>query len=149
MDCAKRAADPVELLLQSEKGRMPELLPLRHGRMVRSAFTYYRGSALTMAADLARTPSTGARVQCCGDAHLYNFGGFGGVCSPLLPIPGSNLNNGVALKRLTTAPRRRNSVAVRGDSPSAMTGLVPLSFVYWAMPCEICWFEQRSATLFC
>ena len=68
--------DPVELVLQSEKGRMPELLPLRHGRMVRSAFTYYRGSALTMAADLACTPSTGARVQCCGDAHLCNFGGF-------------------------------------------------------------------------
>lgn len=55
---------------------MPELLPLRHGRMVRSAFTFYRGSALTMAADLASTPTTGVRVQCCGDAHLCNFGGF-------------------------------------------------------------------------
>ena len=55
---------------------MPELLPLRHGRMVRSAFTFYRGAALTMAADLAVTPSTGIRVQCCGDAHLCNFGGF-------------------------------------------------------------------------
>ena len=67
----------VELVLQSEKGRMPDLLPLRHGRMVRSAFTYYRGSALAMASDLASTPSTGIRVQCCGDAHLCNFGGFG------------------------------------------------------------------------
>ena len=55
---------------------MPELLPLRHGRMVRSAFTFYRGSALTMASDLASTPTTGVRVQCCGDAHLCNFGGF-------------------------------------------------------------------------
>ena len=55
---------------------MPELLPLRHGRMVRSAFTFYRGSALTMASDLASTPITGVRVQCCGDAHLCNFGGF-------------------------------------------------------------------------
>ena len=55
---------------------MPDLLPLRHGRMVRSAFTFYRGAALTMAADLASTPSTGVRVQCCGDAHLCNFGGF-------------------------------------------------------------------------
>jgi uncharacterized protein (DUF2252 family) len=55
---------------------MPELLPLRHGRMVRSAFTFYRGAALTMATDLAVTPSTGIRVQCCGDAHLCNFGGF-------------------------------------------------------------------------
>lgn len=68
--------DPVELVLESEKGRMPDLLPLRHGRMARSAFTFYRGAALTMAADLATTPSTGLRVQCCGDAHLCNFGGF-------------------------------------------------------------------------
>jgi len=68
--------DPVELVLASEKGRLPELLPLRHGRMVRSAFTFYRGSALTMASDLASTPKTGVRVQCCGDAHLCNFGGF-------------------------------------------------------------------------
>ncbi|HEY3586588.1 MAG TPA: DUF2252 domain-containing protein, partial [Myxococcaceae bacterium] len=57
-------------------GRHPELLPLRHGRMVRSAFTFYRGAALTMASDLASTPVTGVRVQCCGDAHLCNFGGF-------------------------------------------------------------------------
>jgi uncharacterized protein (DUF2252 family) len=55
---------------------MPELLPLRHGRMVRSAFTFFRGSALAMAADLASTPSSGVYVQCCGDAHLSNFGGF-------------------------------------------------------------------------
>jgi len=68
--------DPVELVLSAEKGRLRELLPLRHGRMVRSAFTFYRGAALTMAADLATTPSTGLRVQCCGDAHLCNFGGF-------------------------------------------------------------------------
>jgi hypothetical protein len=68
--------DPVELVLRAEKGRLPELLPLRHGRMVRSAFTFYRGAALTMASDLATTPSTGIRVQCCGDAHLCNFGGF-------------------------------------------------------------------------
>ncbi len=68
--------DAVELVLEAEKGRLPDLLPLRHGRMVRSAFTFYRGAALTMAADLASTPSTGVRVQCCGDAHLCNFGGF-------------------------------------------------------------------------
>jgi uncharacterized protein (DUF2252 family) len=67
---------PVELVLEAEKGRMPELLPLRHGRMVYSAFTFYRGSALAMASDLASTPVTGIRVQACGDAHLCNFGGF-------------------------------------------------------------------------
>jgi uncharacterized protein (DUF2252 family) len=68
--------DAVQLVLEVEKGRMPDLLPLRHGRMVRSAFTFYRGAAFTMASDLASTPSTGLRVQCCGDAHLCNFGGF-------------------------------------------------------------------------
>ncbi len=68
--------DPVELVLEAEKGRLPELLPLRHGRMVRSPFTFYRGAALTMATDLATTPVSGIRVQCCGDAHLSNFGGF-------------------------------------------------------------------------
>ena len=68
--------DAVDTVLAAEKGRLPDLLPLRHGRMARSAFTFYRGSALAMAADLASTPSSGARVQCCGDAHLSNFGGF-------------------------------------------------------------------------
>ena len=68
--------DPVHLVLEAEKGRLPDLLPLRHGRMVRSPFTFYRGAALTMATDLASTPVTGVRVQCCGDAHLCNFGGF-------------------------------------------------------------------------
>jgi len=68
--------DAVKLVLEAEKGRRPDLLPLRHGRMVRSPFTFYRGAALTMASDLASTPATGIRVQCCGDAHLCNFGGF-------------------------------------------------------------------------
>ncbi len=73
---ASNRLGPVELILRAEKGRIAELLPLRHGRMVRSAFTFYRGAALTMASDLASTPATGVHVQCCGDAHLCNFGGF-------------------------------------------------------------------------
>jgi uncharacterized protein (DUF2252 family) len=68
--------DAVGLVLAAEKGRLPDLLPLRHGRMAASPFTFYRGAALTMASDLASTPVTGIRVQCCGDAHLSNFGGF-------------------------------------------------------------------------
>jgi uncharacterized protein (DUF2252 family) len=72
----KNRRDAVEMVLASEKGRIPELLPLRHGRMVQSAFTFYRGSALIQAADLSTTPSTGVYVQCCGDAHLCNFGGY-------------------------------------------------------------------------
>jgi hypothetical protein len=59
--------DPVDLVLKAEKGRLPDLLPLRHGRMARSPFTFYRGAALTMASDLAATPVSGIRVQCCGD----------------------------------------------------------------------------------
>jgi uncharacterized protein (DUF2252 family) len=69
--------DPVGLLLEQAKSRIPELVPVRHGRMLVSPFTFYRGAALPMAADLATTPSSGFRVQLCGDAHLSNFGAFG------------------------------------------------------------------------
>jgi uncharacterized protein (DUF2252 family) len=68
--------DPVRLVLKADEGRLPDLLPLRHGRMVASPFTFYRGSALAMAVDLAGTPSTGVRVQCGGDSHLVNFRGL-------------------------------------------------------------------------
>ena len=68
--------DPVGLLLGQAKTRVPELVPVRHGRMLVSAFTFYRGAALPMAADLAATPGSGLRVQLCGDAHLSNFGAF-------------------------------------------------------------------------
>ncbi len=69
--------DPVGLLLSQAESRVPELVPVRHGRMLVSPFTYYRGAALPMAADLATTPTSGLRVQLCGDAHLSNFGAFG------------------------------------------------------------------------
>jgi uncharacterized protein (DUF2252 family) len=68
--------DPVELVRHADKGRLPDLLALRHGRMAQSPFTFYRGAALNMAHDLASLPATGVRVQCCGDAHLVNFRGF-------------------------------------------------------------------------
>ena len=68
--------DPVGLLLGQAASRVPELVPVRHGRMLVSPFTYYRGAALPMAADLAGTPAAGLRVQLCGDAHLSNFGAF-------------------------------------------------------------------------
>jgi uncharacterized protein (DUF2252 family) len=68
--------DPVDLIIESNKGRIPKLVPLRHGRMGRSPFTFYRGAALNMASDLAGTPVSGINVQACGDAHLCNFGGF-------------------------------------------------------------------------
>src|SRR5690348_7978621 len=68
--------DPVGLLLEQAKSRVPELVPVRHGRMLVSPFTFYRGAALPMAADLATTPTSGLLVQLCGDAHLSNFGAF-------------------------------------------------------------------------
>ena len=68
--------DPVERLTSDSVGRIPELVPLRNGRMLTSAFSFFRGSASVMAADLASTPSTGLQVQLCGDAHLSNFGGY-------------------------------------------------------------------------
>ena len=71
-----RGRDPVGLLLGQAASRVPELVPVRHGRMLVSPFTFYRGAALPMAADLAGTPASGLRVQLCGDAHLSNFGAF-------------------------------------------------------------------------
>jgi uncharacterized protein (DUF2252 family) len=68
--------DPVQLVLESNQGRMPDLIPIRHARMLQSPFAFFRGSAAVMAADLALTPNSGLKVQACGDAHLLNFGGF-------------------------------------------------------------------------
>jgi uncharacterized protein (DUF2252 family) len=69
-------ADPVALLEGQGLSRVPELLPIRYGRMASSAFAYFRGAALPMASDLARTPRSGLMAQACGDAHLSNFGVF-------------------------------------------------------------------------
>jgi uncharacterized protein (DUF2252 family) len=70
-------ADPVALLEEQATSRVPELVPIRYGRMLVSPFAFYRGAALIMAADLAGTPNSGLRAQICGDAHLSNFGVFG------------------------------------------------------------------------
>jgi len=68
--------DPIDLLERQAATRVPELVPIRYGRMLVSTFTFYRGAALIMASDLAATPRSGLTVQCCGDAHLSNFGVF-------------------------------------------------------------------------
>ena len=72
----KDRRDPVDIVLASNEGRLQNLVPIRHGRMMQSPFAFYRGTAAIMAADLANTPVSGLRVQACGDAHLANFGGF-------------------------------------------------------------------------
>src|ERR1700749_2369568 len=69
--------DPVALLEEQAASRVPQLVPIRYGRMLVSPFTFYRGAALIMASDLAATPVSGITVQLCGDAHLSNFGLFG------------------------------------------------------------------------
>jgi uncharacterized protein (DUF2252 family) len=69
-------ADPVHVLEEQAKTRVPELVPIRYGRMLVSAFAFYRGAAAIMASDLADTPRSGIDVQLCGDAHLENFGVF-------------------------------------------------------------------------
>src|SRR3954447_861008 len=69
--------DPVALIEEQNARRDADLVPVRHGRMMASPFTFYRGAARIMAADLAKTPTAGLEVQLCGDAHLSNFGVFG------------------------------------------------------------------------
>jgi uncharacterized protein (DUF2252 family) len=73
---AAHRPDPVEVLQQQAQTRVPELVPIRYGRMLVSPFAFYRGAAKIMAGDLAATPRSGLAVQCCGDAHLSNFGVF-------------------------------------------------------------------------
>jgi uncharacterized protein (DUF2252 family) len=73
---SKKRIDPIDVLEESNRDRVQELVPIRYGRMLRSPFTFLRGSAGLMAYDLATTPSTGLRVQACGDCHLLNFGLF-------------------------------------------------------------------------
>ena len=68
--------DPLEILSGSNANRLPELVPVRNGRMMASPFACYRGSPAVTAADLSRTPSTGIELQICGDAHLHKFGTF-------------------------------------------------------------------------
>ena len=72
----RKGRDVVAMLKASNRGRVPELVPIRYGRMLHSPFAFLRGSASIMAFDLASTPISGIKVQACGDAHLMNFGGF-------------------------------------------------------------------------
>src|SRR6516225_3684259 len=71
-----RRLDPLEILKDANQHRLPELLPIRYGRMAKTPFTFLRGAASIMAADLAATPVSGLRVQAGGDCHIMNFGAF-------------------------------------------------------------------------
>ncbi len=121
--------DPIALLEEQAADRLPELVPIRYGRMSASPFAFYRGAAYVMAVDLARTPTTGIRVQICGDAHLANFGGFASAERQLLfdlvdfdeTLPGpwewdlKRLAASVSVAgRDTGVPAKKRSAIVRG-----------------------------------
>jgi len=72
----KGRMDPIQLIIDSNAGRVEKLIPIRYARMLISPFAFLRGSAIVMAEDLSNTPSSGIYVQCCGDCHLMNFGGY-------------------------------------------------------------------------
>lgn len=72
----KNKVDALAILRAQDRDRQRQLVPIRYGRMLQTPFTFYRGAAAVMAADLAKSPGTGLRVQACGDCHLMNFGGF-------------------------------------------------------------------------
>jgi uncharacterized protein (DUF2252 family) len=75
-EMAKDRTDPVKVIKKSSEGRLQHLIPIRYGRMSKSVFAFYRGTASLMAMDLGHTPTSGIRVQACGDCHLSNFGLF-------------------------------------------------------------------------
>src|SRR4051812_43095734 len=72
-----KSQDPIELIEQSDADRIPGLIPIRYERMSASPFTFFRGTAIIQARDLANSPVSGITVQACGDCHLMNFGGYG------------------------------------------------------------------------
>jgi uncharacterized protein DUF2252 len=127
--------DPIGLLEQQARSRVPELVPVRWGRMMVSPFTYYRGAALPMASDLAATPVSGLAVQACGDAHLSNFGLFGSAERRLmfdvndfdetLPGRGNGMSSGwrpAWKSRAVTTDSRPSRVARPSWPPSPATG---------------------------
>jgi uncharacterized protein (DUF2252 family) len=157
--------DPVALLQAQDASRLPELLPIRYGRMLASPFAFFRGAALLMAGDLATTPATGFIVQACGDAHLSNFGIFASPEQRLVfdindfdeTLPGlwewdvkrlaasaevAARDNGVGRTQ-----RRKITVAAAARYRKAMRRLAGLGELdAWQSPAEIDRLRQRYLT---
>jgi uncharacterized protein (DUF2252 family) len=157
--------DPVALLQQQDASRLPELLPIRYGRMLASPFAFFRGAALLMAGDLVTTPATGFIVQACGDAHLSNFGIFASPEQRLVfdvndfdeTLPGpwewdvkrlaasaevAARDNGVGRKQ-----RRKITVAAVARYRKAMRRLAGLGELdAWQSPAEIDRLRERYLT---
>jgi len=125
--------DPLAVLKAQGAERVEHLVPIRYGRMLASAGAFYRGGAAIMAWDLSRTPSSGLRVQCCGDAHLLNFGLYASLDRRMvfdlndfdetLPARSNGTSNGSSpaspSPRATTAATRRSLMPPRSPPPTA------------------------------
>jgi hypothetical protein len=108
--------DPVALLQEHDATREPDLVPVRHGRMMLSPFLFYRGAAKIMAADLKETPTAGLSVQLCGDAHLSNFGAFASPERELLfGLNDSPARRGVAIHPIRVMPSVRWTDSMRTE----------------------------------
>ena len=131
---AEDRPDPVALLERQAITRVPELVPIRYGRMLASPFAFFRGAALVMAADLASTPRSGLKVQICGDAHLSNFGLFASPerrpsCSTSTTSTRRSPDHGSGIvKRLAASV----VIAARDREFSARRRLVPRPSRPWA-----------------
>jgi uncharacterized protein (DUF2252 family) len=151
--------DPIELLKKSDRGRLPELLPIRYGRMRKSPFAFFRGAAALMAADLVPTPKTGLRVQACGDCHVSNFGGMGSLDRRLifdindfdetLPAPWE-----WDVKRLASSvvvAGRQNGVRGRDCANAARTAVesyrAHMRAYAWMRAVDV-WYSRLDAELF-
>ncbi len=119
--------DPLAILAQQDVSRVPDLLPIRYGRMSDTPFTFFRGAAALMATDLASSPVTGLRVQACGDAHISNFGGFASPERDLV-FDVNDFDETLPGPWEWDVKRLAASIAVlgrvRGFSPEASRGLV-------------------------
>jgi uncharacterized protein (DUF2252 family) len=144
--------DPVDVLLETTRGLEPGLVPIRFGRMLHSPFTFFRGAAAVMAADLAQTPATGVRVQACGDCHLLNFGGFATPERKLvfdindfdetLPAPWEwDVKRLAASFALAARDRRLAKRDVRSATEAAVRSYRTRMAEYAAMPVLEAWYD--------
>src|SRR5215208_4279108 len=147
--------DPVGLLQEQNRTREPDLVPVRHGRMLVSPFTFYRGAAKIMAADLKDTPTAGLQVQLCGDAHLSNFGVFASPERALLfdlndfdeTLPGPFEYDVKRMAASVTVAARNNRFA-KADTHAATLGAVTAyreaMAGFAAMPTLDVWYARLS-----
>jgi uncharacterized protein (DUF2252 family) len=157
--------DPLQVLAEQDTTRVPQLVPVRYGRMLASAFTFYRGAAAIMAADLAASPDSGLRVQLCGDAHLSNFGVFQAPDRRLVfdindfdeTLPGpfewdvkrlaASLVVGARDRGFSTAEGEAAALSAAGTYRTAMAGFAEMKELdVWYARLDVEEFEKRWAS---